>query len=166
MFEQSIDPIWRHASSGAVVYVGTADAAQSEKVLSERNISRVVNCTINDYTYPGSVEWRRCPVAMLHVPSSRSAPDAAAVAEFFAPAYAWLDAATAQGASVLIHCAAGMHRGGTVGVAWLMHARGLGAADALTAVQEARPMVSPKDIPQLWMALELLELHMQAEGRR
>jgi hypothetical protein len=42
-------------------------------------------------------------------------------AEYFAPVFTAVDVAIGSGKSVLIHCMAGAHRAGTVGMAVLMH---------------------------------------------
>ena len=64
----------------------------------------------------------------------------------FRPLFAFVDAALARGASVLVHCLAGAHRAGTSGVALLMHLdkRLGGSADAATrCARAARPAIEP-----------------------
>ena len=68
---------------------------------------------------------------------------------FFAPALSFIRAAADAGAGVLIHCFAGAHRAGTTGVAFLMEAEGLSAADATAAAQRLRPVIDPQVAPRV-----------------
>ena len=58
---------------------------------------------------------------------------------------------------MLIHCFAGAHRAGTTGVAWLMHAERLSAADALRVAQRCRPIIDPKSYAELYSLLLMLQ---------
>jgi protein-tyrosine phosphatase len=62
---------------------------------------------------------------------------------FFVPVFDFIETATSQGKSVLIHCLAGAHRAGTTGIAFLMHIADLSQADATKAAQQLRPIVDP-----------------------
>jgi len=141
-----IDLVW--SNTAASVFVGTAAAALSSQQLAQHGITRVVNCTVNDYDYPLGVTWMRLPVASLQQGLSDSQ-----VADCFAQCFAFIDEAVRMGGSTLIHCVSGMHRGGTVGVAYLMHACSLDAASALKAIRVHRSIVAPQDIPALWELL-------------
>ena len=55
----------------------------------------------------------------------------------------WIDEATANGHSVLIHCLAGAHRAGSTAIAFLMHARGLDVREATIAAKRCRPCIEP-----------------------
>lgn len=134
-------------------------AAKSVPLLDERGISLVINCTTTNHSYPDGISSRRASVSLW---ATRCTTDEE-VLGVFDPLFDALDLATLQGQSVLIHCAAGMHRGGTVGVAWIMHARGLGRDAALSAAREGRPIISPGDIQELWRLLLRLE---RARGSR
>jgi len=82
---------------------------------------------------------------------------ASAVGDLFAPVVSFIRHAVDAGGGVLIHCFAGAHRAGTTGVAWLMHADGLDAADATAAAQRQRPCIDPKahgDLHELLLYLE------------
>ncbi|WP_457741953.1 protein-tyrosine phosphatase family protein [Thermococcus sp.] len=51
----------------------------------------------------------------------------------------WIEVKVAEGKRVLIHCAGGCGRSGTVAVAWLMYSRGLSFMEALKEVRKKRP---------------------------
>eukprot|EP01052_Picozoa_sp_SAG31_P014021 SAG31_NODE_859_length_11432_cov_5.450631_1_plen_305_part_00 len=63
--------------------------------------------------------------------------------QFFAPVFRWIDQATENGHSVLIHCLAGAHRAGTTAIAFLMHAHGLDSREATIAAKRCRPCIDP-----------------------
>ena len=153
-----IDAIWNHPTSGAVVYVGTEAASQSVRLCIELNITHIVNATGAIYSYATGISHHQFCVASC---CSSGASDEQ-VAEAFRPTMQWIDAAIACGHNVLIHCKAGMHRAGTVAVAWLMHSEDLGADAALSAIREHRPIVSPADVPGLWDLLVALDRSLVA----
>jgi protein-tyrosine phosphatase len=68
-----------------------------------------------------------------------------------------LDEAVSGGARVIMHCAAGIGRSGTMAAALLMWG-GMAASEAMDEVAAARPMAGPEVGPQreLLMSLELL----------
>jgi protein-tyrosine phosphatase len=43
----SIDPIYRHPTTGAVLYCGNKSVAESKEMLRKYNVKRVVNCTVD-----------------------------------------------------------------------------------------------------------------------
>eukprot|EP01050_Picozoa_sp_SAG11_P017481 SAG11_NODE_2527_length_3253_cov_1.733756_1_plen_326_part_00 len=63
--------------------------------------------------------------------------------QFFAPVFRWIDEATENGHSVLIHCLAGAHRAGSTAIAFLMHAQRLNAREATIAAKHCRPCIEP-----------------------
>eukprot|EP00298_Acanthocystis_sp_HF-20_P010387 c18829_g1_i1.p1 GENE.c18829_g1_i1~~c18829_g1_i1.p1 ORF type:complete len:106 (-),score=48.71 c18829_g1_i1:27-344(-) len=61
----------------------------------------------------------------------------------FQTLFQFIEKATSEGKSVLIHCLAGAHRAGTSGVAFLMHIANLDYQTALNLAQICRPVISP-----------------------
>lgn len=85
------------------------------------------------------------------------------LAKFLGGFFAFVDAALAQGKSVLVHCLAGAHRAGTAAVLLLMHKDGLGSEEATKAAQALRPIINP--IGQLPLLLRRFEA-LRAETHR
>lgn len=109
--------------------------------------------------YEGYVEWldRHCgdraiwfPIPDLHAPALSEAIELVAR----------LDAAIIDGAEVIMHCAAGIGRSGTMAAALLMWG-GVSAAVALDVVATSRPMAGPEAGPQR----ELLTMFERSHGR-
>ena len=67
------------------------------------------------------------------------------VLDFFAPLFKMFRQAVEHGHSVLVHCLAGAHRAGTVGIALCMELEDLRYEDALAKVQLLRPVVNPAE---------------------
>ena len=55
----------------------------------------------------------------------------------------WIRSAVDGGGRVLLHCATGSSRSGSVAVAYLMRYRGLSMSDALERARRVRPMIQP-----------------------
>ena len=55
----------------------------------------------------------------------------------------WIQDAIQNGGRVLVHCAAGASRSGTIAVAYIMATRRLAFAEALSSAQEIRPLIQP-----------------------
>ncbi|XP_053708333.1 dual specificity protein phosphatase 8 [Synchiropus splendidus] len=58
-------------------------------------------------------------------------------------AFSFIDAAMSSGASVLVHCAAGISRSPALAVAYIMYSLGLDLDQAYRFVKERRPSISP-----------------------
>ena len=158
------------ATSGAKLWVGSADLASDRGQLAAINCQSVVFCQDE---YEGSMyfdgepgfRYLAFPIGMwLPPPSwphvtpgdvSPTTPTHEAALAYFAPLFAFVDAELAAGRNVLIHCLAGAHRAGSAGVACLMHREGLDLATATARAQAARPVIDP--IHYLHCLLTLLE---------
>jgi hypothetical protein len=85
-----------------------------------------------------------------------------ALLAYFERCFAWIRASLARGESVLVHCYAGAHRAGTVGVAFLMATARLRLAEALRLTQRCRPIVNP--FARLLKLLHLYESALDEAG--
>ena len=86
--------------------------------------------------------YLRFPVARLSHGLKSTSPRNSAMRGMM-PAFEFIDQQTQAGNSVLIHCLAGAHRAGTVGVAYLMYKTGMGADQAIETAQKCRPIIAP-----------------------
>lgn len=161
-----LDAVWQDETTGAHVYVGNRRAASSRKILAAHGISAVVNCqgadAANFFESGGVIRYLRFDVQRRSDVVREDGNEAGdGVVDYFAPCFGWIDAELAAGKSVLIHCYAGAHRAGTVCVAFLMHAAGLGLADAMRMARRCRPIVNP--FARLLKLLHMLDRALVAE---
>jgi protein-tyrosine phosphatase len=154
-----VNAIWQHEGTGAKVYVGNIQAAQSKDILNRYGISCVVNCqdptSQNFHEHDPKFDYFRFPVAHWYRAGLETDAD---VLEFFRPMVEYCDASISKGRSVLIHCLAGAHRAGTTGVAYIMHKARLDRASATKAAKECRSIINP--IMGLVTLLEKLDAAM------
>eukprot|EP01064_Diplonema_japonicum_P006881 TRINITY_DN146_c1_g1_i1.p1 TRINITY_DN146_c1_g1~~TRINITY_DN146_c1_g1_i1.p1 ORF type:complete len:211 (+),score=59.27 TRINITY_DN146_c1_g1_i1:51-635(+) len=147
-----LDVIWQNKVTGAKVFVGNHTAAADMRMLRENGISHIVNCqdttTTNYHEGKPGFYYKRFPVSYWRtVPNINTAEVAKA---YFEDVFKWVEEATNQGQSVLIHCLAGAHRAGTTGTAFLMRAARLPAMEAIRAAKKMRPAIDPIcDFPTL-----------------
>lgn len=140
----NLDSIWKHTTGGGTVYVGNLVAASNKRALKERNICAIVNCqgveSENYFEDDELMDYHRFPVSHLAIAASstQSLMDGG-----FQQAFDFIDSHIREGRSVLIHCLAGAHRAGTVGVAWLMIQTGMGVTDAIATAKTCRPIINP-----------------------
>ena len=141
----NLDPIFRHSKTGAMVFCGNTNAAQSKQILSENGITRVVNCKDPDspcyHEKDPSFEYLRFPIAYHY----RDLPNRnrQATLKYFGKLHNWVDAQLSDGKSVLIHCLAGAHRAGTASVSYMMYAGNLSKNEAIAIAQRQRPVICP-----------------------
>ena len=81
-----LDAVWKHEATGAKVFIGNIQAAQSKPILAEHGVSCVVNCqdpsSQNFHEADPEFSYRRFPVAHWY----RAGLDSdEAVLEFFRP---------------------------------------------------------------------------------
>lgn len=155
-----LDCIWRERSAAAAsgregstdgggrLYVGNYVAASTRRILDDHGIQYVVNCqdtTSENYFEDDEVmTYLRFPVARLRPHYSPTASDGTKpVLDQFLPAFSFIDTTLSSGGNVLVHCLAGAHRAGTVGVAYLMYKSGMGMDEALRTAKVARPVIGP-----------------------
>ncbi|KAJ1632548.1 dual specificity phosphatase, partial [Pavlovales sp. CCMP2436] len=130
------------------VYIGNRRAASTRKILSKHGVKAVVNCQGVDSSnfFEGSKGVRYFRMDVQQWATAVREEDnvhGEGAAGYFTPCWEWVDKSLEKGDSVLIHCYAGAHRAGTVGVAYLMHAAGLRLSEAMRVAQRQRPIVNP-----------------------
>lgn len=150
----NLDAIWRPSTQQGcgTVYVGNYVAASDRRTLEERNIVAVVNCQDeNSPNYFGNSEepgktkiiYHRFNVARLAVAGKIDRATGSGALDVFRATFDFIDSQVKQGHSVLVHCLAGAHRAGTVGVAFLMYKTSMSVDEALAIAQECRPVIGP-----------------------
>lgn len=164
-----LDMIWQDSATGAKVYIGNRRAATTRKVLEPCGISTIVNC--QDLASANSFESSEGPAIeylrmdVQHWPDEIAEENnerGAGVLEYFAPCFEGIDSSMRRGENVLVHCYAGAHRAGTVGIAFLMHAARLRLHEALRVAQRCRPIVNP--FARLLKLLHMLEKALEDAG--
>ena len=167
---RGLDEIWRDNATGGRVFVGNVNASQSRSTLEQSGVTHVVNCTAdlpNHFERAGVAYLRFDRIDFLRHDFGGSPGGALepSILAFFAPLFEFVDAATATGASVLIHCIAGAHRAGTSGCAYLMHReRGLSASEAVTYCKVRRPVIDPEIDDDLMRLLQRLQCAHRGEA--
>ena len=111
-------------------------ASQSKrKELLATGITHIVNCTDTfECKYPEDFSYLH--LKLLDQNNQLLLPVLDAAVEFIAEAHA-------AGGTVLVHCASGHSRSGSVALAYIMWARGCTYEDALASVRQGRPVVQP-----------------------
>eukprot|EP00756_Hemistasia_phaeocysticola_P007286 Hpha_TRINITY_DN14193_c0_g1::TRINITY_DN14193_c0_g1_i1::g.10757::m.10757 len=153
-----LDPLYKHPTTGAQMFVGNIQAAQNKSILQRHNISHVVNCQERASKNfhegdPGFHYLRFFISGWWRDPKIKATPDGAF--HFFGPVFMFIDSALADGQNVMVHCLAGAHRAGTTGCAYLMHAADLNKQDAVMTAKRLRPIIDPiGDFPELLHLLQ------------
>eukprot|EP00667_Euglena_gracilis_P017360 EG_transcript_18287 len=160
----NLDPIWGHPGTGAKVFVGNYVAASKLEILHEHHITHIVNLqntdAVNYHEKDPAFTYLRFPIAFwARAPKMDTN---AGVLSFLQPVLSFIQRALEDGRNVLLHCLAGAHRAGTMGVIVLMHFAGLRLPDALAAAKKCRPVINP-----IGMLIQLLDRCDRAleEGR-
>eukprot|EP00746_Dinoflagellata_sp_MGD_P082831 gnl/MRDRNA2_/MRDRNA2_32918_c0_seq1.p1 gnl/MRDRNA2_/MRDRNA2_32918_c0~~gnl/MRDRNA2_/MRDRNA2_32918_c0_seq1.p1 ORF type:complete len:824 (-),score=167.95 gnl/MRDRNA2_/MRDRNA2_32918_c0_seq1:41-2311(-) len=157
---RNMDCIYKHAVSGAGVFVGNRSAAQNLDTLKSNGISCIVNCqddcTPNFFENEPGISYKRFTVEWWWTQQGNDTPEG--ISQFFREPLLWIDKHVSEGRGVLIHCLAGAHRAGAVGVAYLMHATGAKVKEATLVAQKRRPII------ELCGSLEDLLLHFDKVG--
>lgn len=140
------DPLWRHPSTGAVLYVGNAAVASSRESLKKLNITRIVNCQDTDGRnyFEDDPELRYLRFLIGRWREVRAVRDAGdGTWRFWEPYFSFVLESLNSGQNVLVHCLAGAHRAGTAGVAALMLLQSWGPEQATAAAKRLRPAIDP-----------------------
>jgi predicted protein tyrosine phosphatase len=150
----------------ASVFVGSLEAASSAQLLDAHGITHIVNCM----RHPREGASTHSQLQCLHFPvenwnanlvlsngkTHATAENVAAARALFSPVMSFITSAVSSGGRVLIHCFAGAHRAGTVGVAVLMRLEGINVSQATARVRELRPVVDPRAHEILWAFLQMM----------
>lgn len=141
----SLDSIFQEGS--ADLFIGDMNARNSLRELEERGITRVVDVLepgafsdIERLTFRG-IDYLDFPIAAWEECSGSRTE--AGISKILAPLLGYVSEALEAGESVLIHCYAGAHRGGTAGIAYIMHSQGLSVEEATCIAQSKRKCIEP-----------------------
>lgn len=157
-----VDVLWRHPESGGMLYVGNDRAARNDNFLQQIKVTSIVNCTkpskngqLDDYhKHTGRYSYYDLPMGQWYDYCwdglSSDQEKCEACLRFLLPAMAFCLRCLKRGGNVLVHCLAGAHRAGTMGILCLIYMQGHSGADALKIAKALRPVIQPiSDFPQL-----------------
>lgn len=119
------------------LYLGNASHSEDSGALQRYNIKYVLNVTPdlpNVFEASGGIQYLKIPI------TDHFSQD---VATHFPSAIRFIDEARANGASVLVHCLAGVSRSVTVTLAYLMQTKSLCLNDAFSLVRDRKPDIAP-----------------------
>lgn len=159
-----LDPVLAHPTTGAKLFIGSGNAAFDRTVLDKHGITAVVCCAEELEFFHADCEQfsyhRIHPLEWDDTPDTKSA---AGVIRFFEPTFTFVDTALSAGRGVLVHCFAGAHRAGTVGVACVMRFSGGSLDESLAHAKRCRPAVDPFIFPELEELLTRLDAALELE---
>lgn len=135
----TVEPEIETATASQVLpflYLGNErDAAELER-LRRHNITYVLNVTAHVPQY-----WHAQGIHYKRIPASDSAQQN--LKQYFEEAIEYIDDARQNGASVLIHCHAGVSRSATITIAYILKHTKMGMSDAYKFVKGKRSIISP-----------------------
>ncbi|XP_076442214.1 dual specificity protein phosphatase 10-like [Babylonia areolata] len=135
----TIEPEIETATASKVLpflYLGNErDAAELER-LRRHNITYVLNVTAHVPHY-----WHAHGIRYKRIPASDSAQQN--LKQYFEEAIEFIDEARQSGASVLIHCHAGVSRSATITIAYILKHTKMAMSDAYKYVKSKRGIISP-----------------------
>jgi dual specificity MAP kinase phosphatase len=132
------------------LYLGNQHDAADLNTLRSLGVTRVLNVTSNLPRY-----HEACGITYRQLPASDSGHQN--LKQYFEEAFDFIDEALNSGASVLVHCQAGVSRSATITIAYIMKHKLLTMAEAYKLVKNARPIISPN----LNFMGQLLELEQE-----
>lgn len=118
------------------LYLGNARDAADLATLNALGITRVLNVTSQ---LPGYHE--ACGITYKQLPASDSGHQN--LKQYFEEAFQFIEEARKSGASVMVHCQAGVSRSPTIAIAYIMKHRQLTMIEAYKVVKNARSIISP-----------------------
>ena len=135
---EDMDEICCNKTTGARLYVGNWDASRNFDRLITLRIFRIVNCTDNIR------DWHKRHYRFKYHKFNIAAfdPGFHDAHQFVQDMVDFVSTSLSENRNVLIHCAAGAHRGGTTGIICLMYLECLGAEDAIRRASECRPEIN------------------------
>eukprot|EP00398_MALV-I-01_sp_L67-1_P000497 gene497-177_t len=166
------------------LYCGGIQAAETQSYLDKHKIYHIVNCRgerdvnlfekallpssrTRKYSYSRFLVMTFDGLEALYEEKydwEKHNPSRDVVTNFVNPQLQFIDRALEDGKNVLIHCAAGAHRAGTMSVAFLMQAHGIGYQKALAMAKEKRDVIDPACFKNLKWFLEVYEDELRADG--
>jgi protein-tyrosine phosphatase len=137
--------IYVHPSGGRL-FLGNASSSKDEKMLSEFNVTHIINCTRELPNYhPQRYQYYRFTITdCFHWHTLEE------VRENFEPALVWMHEALSQGNSVLCHCLAGAHRSAVTISLYLYWKVKRDKAWCLKIVKQRRKIADPGLYADAW----------------
>ena len=170
LIHRNIDAIWAPAittsnnnSKGMIgkIYVGNQSASKDEALLRSLNIRGIINCTHEPYKLPNVLGkfYRYYDFPICEWESHVNSTDKS-VLDYFKPVFQFIKEHIDRKEGVLIHCLAGAHRAGTVGVASLMYFADLNMNSAIFHARTVRPIIDPTigTLPRVLQRLDKAKL--------
>lgn len=164
------DPLWKHPSTGATLYVGNAVTASNRSTLRDLGITRIVNCQDVDgkdyFDGDPELQYLRFSIGLWRsVPSVRDGGKG--TWQFWEPYFKFITESLRDGHNVLVHCLAGAHRAGTAGIAALMFLCNWDVKTAIPAAQRLRSAIQPiGGFPELLAKLEQARVGREERYRK
>ena len=146
-----INSMYKHPKTGGIIFVGGQSACERLSILQEFKITHVLNCTDSIKNY-----FESKPVGIVYLRKDMGSwwkdvnKTDESLVKFISPALEFIMQAILKGENVLIHCLAGAHRAGTMGIISLMFFASLHLKEAVPTAQRLRPVINPIGMfPQL-----------------
>ena len=117
------------------LYLGSSVDAQDVKTIKNKNISHVINATVDCLTTEDP------DVEVLHI-AVRDHSDAP-LADHFSMAAEFIHSALSSGGSILVHCRCGISRSTTLVAAYLLSYRNMKCEEACDFLRSRRHIISP-----------------------
>lgn len=122
------------------IYVGSATAAGSRKLLSAHGVTHVLNCC----TLPNAHEGKPGAPIYLQLHLSDSSADLPRLGAALTQGVAFIRDALASGGVVLVHCHAGISRSCSVAIAYTVwKQKGISSEDAFEVIRKSRTQCDP-----------------------
>ncbi|XP_044741243.1 dual specificity protein phosphatase 10-like [Chrysoperla carnea] len=134
----STEDIHSHPASRVLpfLYLGNGKDAADLECLQKLGTTCVLNVTSQ---LPGYHETRG--ITYKQIPATDSGHQN--LKQYFEEAFDFIEDARKRGASVLIHCQAGVSRSATIAIAYIMKHKQLSMIEAYKFVKTVRPIISP-----------------------
>lgn len=132
-------PLWSTSWSGDQInndiWISDIASAFNKQKLKELGITHVFTTVLGvEPIFPEDFEYMNIPAQDI---SSQN------IQQYFVEGCAFIDKAVQGGGKVLVHCAYGVSRSGSMAIAYLMHKTGRSYDETLAFVKTKRPMVQP-----------------------
>jgi len=128
---------------GSGVYVGGLHDAKRHSTLEKAGVTHVLNTADRLDIVDGSFKEDDAKFTYLRLGLNDNKEAANEMRERLEDCFQFIEAALAQGGKVLVHCAQGKSRSGTVAVMWVMRKYQLNYDTALALIQRVRGIVEP-----------------------
>lgn len=119
------------------LYLGSEEGALNKNILDEINISHILKVkSTGDIPFPNDFIYKVIPIGDV---SSEN------ISKYFDEAFDFIDSCLESNNNVLVHCAQGVSRSGSIVISYIMRKQNISFNDALLFVKSKRPIVSPNN---------------------